>query len=458
MGWLAKKLYGLAERRGWLAADRPGDAADVWYMGGSIVASATGLPINSDMAMRSAAVFSCVQILGKSMGTMPFKMYRRLADGGKEVAPHHPLYDLLYEQPNAWQTAFEFRQMMQSHLCLRGNAYAHIVPGRRGAVDSLEPMHPDRVKVEKLESGKLAYKVTTINGTQTMMQEEVFHLRWMPMDGIRGISPIDYMREPVGLSLAAQEYAARFFSNNATPGGVLKHPKILSELARQNMKKSWMEMQSGLQNAHTIAILEEGVEYSPISMTNEQAQFLEARKFSVTDIARIFNIPPHMVADLERATYSNIEHQSIEFVHYTLLPWCVAWEQAVNRDLVTAPQYFAEFDLDVLLRGDFKSRMDGYAVAINNGILSPNECRMREGLNRRPGGDNFYQQLNLAPSDGVTVPPPPPARTPASPGERPDRPSGRLTDRQREAIAVAVKISMDELREELISRNGNGAH
>lgn len=460
MGFAAKALFKYGLKRGWWASsNRPGDAADVWYMGGAIVASATGLPINSDMAMRSGAVFSCVSIISKSMGMLPLGMRKFLPDGeSSEPAPDHPLHDVINRKPNSWQSRFEFMQMMQAHLCLRGNAYAHIIPGRRGAVDALEPMHPDRVRPLRLENGGIGYDVTTPQGMKRLLQEEVFHVRWLALDGIRGVSPIDYMREPIGISLAAQEYAARFFSNNATPGGVLRHPKGLSDPARTNMKKSWMEMQSGLQNAHTIAILEEGVEYQPISMTNEQAQFLESRKFSVDDIARIFNVPPHMIASLDRATFNNIEHQSLEFVKYTLAPWVCCWEQAISRDLIIMPdKYLAQFDMDAMARGDFKSRMDGYAIAINNRIMTPNEVRRKEGLPPdSDGGDDFYQMVNVAPSDGGGDQPME-EQPPTSPAVPPPSPPSRNRRRKQENTLMTPKKSFSqELAEALGHRNGNG--
>lgn len=375
-----------------------GDADDYWYTPRAM-ASATGLSIDADSAMRVAAVYRCRNILAETLASLPLQIYRRRDDGGKEIARDHPLYGVLHTRPNSWQTSFEFREMMMGHLVMRGNAYAQIVAGPRGFADQLIPLNPDRVRVERLDSNRLRYQVSQPNGQQLpLMQDEIMHVRGHTIDGIRGISMIDYMRDAIGSALAADIFGARFFANDGTPSGVLIHPKTLNETSANRIKKSFLEKAGGVMNSHSLMVLEEDMKYQQIGISNRDAQFLESRKFSVTEIARIFGIPPHMIADLDRATFSNIEQQSVEFVTYTMRPWLVCWEQAISRDLILAPdRYFAEFNVDGLLRGDIESRYAAYAIAVEHEWLSPNEVRALENMNPRDGGDT-YSNPNTRPA------------------------------------------------------------
>jgi HK97 family phage portal protein len=370
--------------------------ADMWYHGIGYH-TATGLKISPESALRVAAVFACIRVRAETLGSLPGIIYRRKPDGSKERASDHPLYKVLHDRPNALQTSMDFVQMMQAHLDLRGNAFARIVPGPRGAIDQLIPLHPDRVRVFRLPNGRLRYQVMTFYSAdiETLSQEEVLHLRGLSSDGVSGMSTIAAGAEVVACALAAQEYAGRFFENDATPPGTLSHPKSLTEDAYNRIKKSWHESHSG-HNAHSVALLEEGLTYTAIGIHPKDAQMLEARQFSRSDVASLFRVPLHKINDLTRATFSNIEQQSLEFVIDCVRPMAVNWERRVNMDLLDpldpgdGNEYFFEFLIDGLLRGDQKSRYEAYATGIQNAILNPNTVRGFENLNPYAGGDAYY--------------------------------------------------------------------
>jgi HK97 family phage portal protein len=368
--------------------------------------TASGMSVTADTAMRSTAVHASVQYLARSIAAMPLILYRRLPDGGKERDSAHPLARVLHDQPNEWQTAFDFRAMLQAHLCLRGNAFARIVASNGKAVEKLLPMHPDRIRPHPGRvRGRLTYEYVPPQGDrEILLQDEVLHLRGLSVtdDGLLGLSPLDCMRESVGLALAAEAHGARFYRNNARPGVVLKHPGKLSEAAAARLKKAWNERFEGVENAHKTAVVEEGMDVVTLGMTAEQAQFLETRKFQRNEIAAIFGVPPHKIGDLERATFSNIEHQAIEVVTDTIRPWAVAWEQAITRDLFTAEMrrtHMVAFNLDGLLRGDIESRYRAYATGRQWGWLSANDIREREDMNRIPEGDVYLSPMNMTPSN-----------------------------------------------------------
>jgi len=320
---------------------------------------------------------------------------------------------VLHTKPNAWQTSFQWRQQCMVHILLHGNSYNRIVPGPRGFVDQLIPYaNPAMVRPEQLDSGRILYHATDKTGrSEVLTQDDVLHFRGLSLDGVTGLSPIAYHRETLGMALAQQEYGARFYANDARPSGVLEHPgKFTKEETAQKLKDDWQRIYSGA-GRHSIAVLQEGMKFNPMQMTHEDQQYIETRKFSVTDIARIFRVQPHLIGDLERSTYSNIEHQGLEFLTYTMMPWFVMWEQQIAADLILAPQtYYAEFLTDGLLRSDNASRMAAYAVGLNNGIYSPNEVRERENLNARtdPAGDAYLSPNNAQRSDQPIVQQPAP--------------------------------------------------
>lgn len=397
---LLRRMLGRTEQRARFARD----PALSGLFGGAEAAS--GIVVTADSAMRATAVYACVQYLARSVAAMPLVLYRRLPDGGKARDPDHPLARVLHDQPNAWQTAFDFRAMLQAHLSLRGNAYARIVSSNGVPVSALIPLHPDRVRpLPQRVSGRLAYEYwSPAKGREILLQEEVLHLRGLSLgpDGVLGLAPIDSLREAVGLALAAETYGARFYRNDARPGIVVKHPGRLSMEAHARLKESWTSQFAGAANAHKTAVLEEGMDVVPIGMTAEQAQFLETRKFQRGEIASIFGVPPHKIGDLERATFSNIEHQAIEVVTDTIRPWAVAWEQALTRDLFTDEMrrtHMLAFNLDGLLRGDIASRYRAYATGRQWGWLSANDVREREDMNRIDGGDLYLVPVNMTPAE-----------------------------------------------------------
>lgn len=395
---------------GWLTprGKQPGPDDDFWYTNLS-GRTASGMRVTPEAAQRVVAVMACVRVLAEAIAATPVILYQWRKDGrGKDRAPKHPLYPVLHRSPNDWQTAFEWKEMMMGHAALRGNAYSEIMPGRRGAVDQLIPLHPDRMNVVRLENGRLGYRYRMPDGQeQPYTQDQIFHLRGLSSDGIKGLSPIEMHAESIGLSMAVDRYAAGFFGQSARPAGVLEHPGKLSPDAKKNLRASWNQHYQGADNAHKTAVLEEGLKWTALGVKPEEAQYLESRKFSVSEIARVYRVPPHMIGDLERATFSNIEHQAINFVVHTLTPWFVRWEQAIGRDLIVAEEtYFAEFLADALLRGDTKTRYAAYAVGVNWGWLSPNEVRAKENMNPREGGDEYLRPTNMGPSPGNGMPEP----------------------------------------------------
>ncbi|MDI3341602.1 MAG: phage portal protein [Sphaerobacter sp.] len=366
--------------------------------------SSSGLAVNEESALRVAAVYSAVRVLAETLAMLPLHVYRRLARG-KDRASEHPLYPLLHDQPNPEMTSFVFRETLMGHLALWGNAYAQIVYDGAGRVAELWPLRPDWMDVDRDASGRLRYVYRTPAGARTFAPSEVLHIPALSFDGLKGKPPLAVAREAIGLALATQEYGARFFANDARPGIVLKHPGTLSDKARANLLESWNRMHQGLRGAHRAAVLEEGMDIATVGIPPEDAQFLESRRFQVTEIARIFRVPPHLIGDLDRATYSNIEQQSLEFVQYTMLPWLRRWEQAINAKLFTEQErrdgYFVEFQVEGLLRGDTKSRYEAYAVGRQNGWLSANDIRELENLNPIEGGDVYLVPLNMVPASAV---------------------------------------------------------
>ncbi|OJF17284.1 MAG: phage portal protein, partial [Bacillaceae bacterium G1] len=307
--------------------------------------------------------------------------------------------------PNPEITSFSFRETAMAHLCLWGNAYAEIENDGAGRIRALWPLPPWRVQVERdPATQRLKYIVTLDNGErQALDVSRVFHVPALSFNGLVGISPIRWAaREAIGLALATEQFGARFFDQGTNIGGVVTHPKTLSEQASRNLRESINETYAGLGKSHRIMLLEEGMKYERIGIPPEEAQFLETRKFQVTEIARIFRVPPHMLADLERATFSNIEHQSIEFVTHTIRPWLVRWEQAIYRDLLfpdERKEYFVEFNVDGLLRGDIESRYRAYAIGRQWGWLSANDIREMENKNPIPGGDVYWAPVNMIPAE-----------------------------------------------------------
>lgn len=365
--------------------------------------SAAGMPVTEETAMRIAAVNACVRVIAETVASLPLNVYQRTDERSRIRAIRHPLYRLLHDRPNSWQTSFEFRELLQNHLCLRGRAYAYKLRVG-GEISELIPFNPDLVTVEQTPDYRLVYTVSrsdTGRGPLVLKQEEVLHLRGLSSDGVDGRNVIADARETLGTALAMQAYAGRFFRNDATPSVVLSHPGKLSKEAATRLEESWNASHSGPVNARRTAVIEEGMKVEKLSVAPEDAQFLESRKYSRAEIAGLFRVPPHMIGDLERATFSNIEHQAIDFVTHCIRPWLVRWEQALHRDLFVAPiLYFPEFNVDALLRGDTLSRYNAYAVGRQWGWLSANDIRDRENMNPIEGGDTYLTPGNMSPVGG----------------------------------------------------------
>lgn len=362
----------------------------------------SGKNVNEMSAMQMTAVYSCVRILSEAVAGLPLQLFRYNDNGGRERALDHPLYRLLHDEPNPEMTSFVFRETLMSHLLLWGNAYAQIIRNGKGDVLGLYPLMPNKMKVDRDDKGNLYYEYSrTSEDTNTLGKNQkvilrpfdVLHIPGLGFDGLMGYSPIAMAKNAIGLAIATEEYGAKFFANGAAPSGVLEHPGIIKD--PQRVRESWNSAYQGSANAHKVAVLEEGMKYQPIGISPEQAQFLETRKFQINEIARIFRVPPHMVGDLEKSSFSNIEQQSLEFVKYTLDPWVIRWEQSMTRVLLMdseKPRYFIKFNLDGLLRGDYQSRMNGYAIGRQNGWMSANDIRELENLDRIPaeeGGDLY---------------------------------------------------------------------
>ena len=384
--------------------NRTAGSSFAFYLG----TSASGKAVNERTAMQMTAVYSCVRILSEAVAGLPLHLYRYNGDGGKEKALDHPLYRLLHDEPNPEMSSFVFRETLMTHLLLWGNAFAQIIRNGKGEVVALYPLMPNRMTVDRDEHGRLyySYKRSTDEPggreeTILFTPHDVLHIPGLGFDGLVGYSPIAMAKNAIGLAIATEEYGAKFFANGAAPSGVLEHPGTIKDPNR--VREAWMSQFGGSQNSGKIAVLEEGMKYTPISISPEQAQFLETRKFQINEIARIFRVPPHMIGDLDRSTFSNIENLSREFVTYTLDPWLARWEGNLRRSLLSPDEkknYFFKFNVDGLLRGDYQSRMQGYAVGIQNGFMCPNDVRRLEDWDLIPeseGGNNFMVNGNMVP-------------------------------------------------------------
>lgn len=389
------------------ARDKPQDSYSGSALSFLFGRTTSGITVNERTAMQTTAVYSCVRILAEAVASLPLHIYR-YSDTGKERVTEHPLYTILHDEPNVDMTSFVFRETMMSHLLVYGNAYSQIIRDGAGRVLGLYPLLPDKMEVDRLENGELVYYYSRYSeenpnfreiGRIALRQQDVLHIPGLGFDGLVGYSPIAMAKNAVGMTLACEEYGASFFANGANPGGVLEHPGVLKDPLK--VRESWNSVYRGSNNAHKIAVLEEGMKYQQIGIPPEDAQFLETRKFQINEIARLYRIPPHMVGDLEKSSFSNIEQQSLEFVKYTLDPWVIRWEQSLQKALLLPEEkkeYFIKLNVDGLLRGDYQSRMNGYSTARQNGWMSANDIRELEDLNPIPeaeGGDLYLINGNM---------------------------------------------------------------
>lgn len=365
----------------------------------------SGQLVTQRSSMQISAVYACVRLISETVASLPLHLYEKDADGRRHISDHS-LDFILHSEANPEMTAYSLREAMMAHLLLWGNAYVQKVYNGAGRLIALYPLLPDFMEVDRDKSGDIIYRYRTTDGAEIILpRREVWHVPGLGFDGLKGYSPVAMMRNTLGLTQAAEEYGATFFKNNATPAGYLKHPGSFGrgkdgEGKVKKLREAWQAAYGG-KNRGRIAILEDGMEYQSISMPNNEAQFLETRKFQVAEIARIYRVPPHMIGDLDKATFSNIEHQGIEFAMHTIRPWLVRIEQSANKELLFPAEksrYYTGFNLDGLMRGDYKSRMEGYAIARQNGWMSANDICEREDMDPIPaeeGGDAYLVNGNM---------------------------------------------------------------
>jgi len=391
------------------AGETPAPSDDFWY-----TPLHGGGEVTPDTAIQTAAVMACVRVLAETVGQLPLHLMRETGRK-KEKAVEEPLYEVLHNRPNDWQTPFEFREMQQGHLALRGNAYAQIRPGARGAVDQLVPLHPDRMQVFRLVNGRIAYLYQDERGRQyRLTQDEVFHLRFMSLNDCVGMSVITACAKAVELAQQGETHGVNFYRNAARPSGVLtlpaEHPP-LDEDALKRLRKSWRDAHTG-DDLFTTAVLEGGVSWQQLAISNEDSEWLDGRRFQINEIARLFRVPPHMIGSaIEHGmTYANVEQSDLAFLKHTMLPWLVRWEQAIGRDLVVQPEpaggtrLYAKFAVEGLLRADSTTRAQFYSTMLSAKVYTRNEVRELEDMNPIEGGDE------------IDEPAPPPQFAPPEPG------------------------------------------
>ncbi|MCK9569533.1 phage portal protein [Candidatus Pacearchaeota archaeon] len=361
--------------------------------------SVSGITISESTALSCVAYWACVRLLSETLASLPLIFYRRL-ERGKERATDHPLYKLLHDEPNPEMDSFSFTETLMSHLVTTGNCYAFIDWEDYTTVKALWIMRPDRTSPVRDSKGEMVYKYQSDTTQIILPGYAVWHIPGLGYDGLIGYSPLTMAREAIGLSLATEKTGARLFGNGMSVGGILQHPNKMSEDAQKRLKKAIEDEHAGVDKSQRLLVLEEGMKYEKNTIPPEDAQFLETRKFQRNEIASFFHIPPHMIGDLERATFSNIEHQALEFVVYTMRPWLVRWEKSIKRKLLLPSEkeeYFAEFLIEGLLRGDSAARSSYYKELYYLGAMSPNDIREKENMNpiKDPAGDEYFTQQNM---------------------------------------------------------------
>lgn len=418
------------------AAADPTD--DIWY-GIAGTDTMAGLRVTPAIALEVSTVFACVKVISESLAILPLVVYERVNEKEKARAYRDPVYRLLHKLPNGWQTPFEFKELLTRWAVLYGNGIAlKVFDATQSEVVALLPVHPDLVRTEQLRTGELRYHIRQPDGTETVkLQGEVLHLRGPSTDGIDGMNLSKMAREAIALARAMESFGARYFANDTTVGVVIEHPGQLSKDAHQRLKDS-LAADGGWQNAHKAKILEEGMKLTRTLVQAKDAQLLEGRAHEVVEICRFWRVPPHKVQHLANATFSNIEHQAIEFVTDTIQPWATRWEQVVTRDLIVEDdRYFAEFLMAALLRGDNAARAQYYRERFYLGTLSRNDIRALENEGPVEGGDVFYVQGATVPLDANGHPMlPAAAPAPAGPARARDPEEERRAS-PREAVPAA---------------------
>jgi len=448
MNWLRMALDGYSQIRAEVTGT-PAPWDDYWYTGIG-VSSASGMKVTPETAKRISTVLACVNKIAKTVAMLPLKVYSEQSDGGKKLAVNHPVYDVLYSKPNDQQTSFEFRQMMQGHLELRGNAYAEIIPGPRGAVDQLVPIHPDRVTPEQIRaSGRIRYRYNDplTNMTRYLAQEQVFHLRNFMDDGVVGQSTIALMCDTIGVAMAAQDYYARFLKNDATPNSVLTGANFKTEQDKKAFRDNWQESQTAANRGKT-AVLPSGMDIKTLGISGKDSELLDARKFSRIEICSGFDVPPHLIGETEKtATYASVEQFNIMFATYCILPRLVLWEQAIQRSLIFSSRYFPKFSMGALLRGDSAARASFYKTMVEIGVFSQDDVRIMEDMNPIPGevGNTYWRPLNWARLDDVSA-----SVQPKNPSDAGEDPTGKTqSELRRQVYAMAAMAAEPCVRKEV---------
>ncbi len=363
----------------------------------------SGERVSAESAMRYSAFYAAVRVISEGVSWLPLKVYRRRADGGKDEVTDHPVHNLIQHEANPNMTAQLFRESRQAWVCTRGNGYAEIERNNGGQPIALWPVDADTINVNYDDMGRVVYEQGFGGRGVKIPAENMLHIPGLSFDGVEGLSVIEQARETLGEAIATQKAGASFWKNGSRAGGVLEHPGSLSDSALRRLRKQWNDRHAGAGNTGKDVILEEGMTYKALTIPPDDAQFLETRRFQVNDIARIFNIPPHMLGDMERATFSNIEQQSIDFVTNTLTPWLRRWENEIRRKLFTQAEkdagYFVEHVVAARLRGDVSSRYNAYSVGRNGGWLSVNDIRRLENMDPVDGGDQYLAPLNMTTLD-----------------------------------------------------------
>jgi HK97 family phage portal protein len=365
--------------------------------GGSSSRNPAGVRIDANTALNSTIVLACVRVLAEGLATLPLHVYARSKDGGKETARTHPLYRVLHDRPNDWQTSFEWREMQMLHLGIYGQSFNEIIRDKRDIISALVPLHPSRMRVESIETGMLRYTYQEESGRLTVYpQDQIMHIRWMSNDGVNGMVPIELARDAIGLARACEIHGASFFANGARPGLVLSTDNTLSVEAAESLRVNWERVHRGPDRAQKTAVLTGGLKPVEFGNTNQESQFLETRRFQIEEICRLYRVPGSLVGDLSRSNFANIEQQSIDFVQFTLLPWLRRFESAFKRDLLgDDDSHFVEFDTRGLMRGDAAARASYYSTLHQLGVASVNELRAWENLNPVEGGDARFTPLNM---------------------------------------------------------------
>lgn len=371
---------------------------DFWFQpAGAGGPTQSGVSVTSDSALRLSTVYKCVKVLSETIGMLPMHLYRAGSAEQRDRVRDHPVARLLATQPNRWQTPMQFRAMLEAHRSMRGNGYAQILYNAAGEPDELVPLHPDRVTPEVAGNGLPRYRVRSQDGTRetVLVQGEILHLAGLSLDGYVGLNPIQAEREAIGAGIAARDYGSRFWNNDARPPFWIKVPgQFKDNEMRTSFRSEWQAMYGGA-NRGRPAVLDRGMEIQELGLSNADSQWIEARKYSDVDICGLWRMPPHKIGILDRATWGNIEHQNIEFVTDTILPLAVSWEQTIARDLIVDEEHFVELLLELLLRGDTKTRYEAYGKAIQDGWMTRNEARRLENRNPLPGLDEPLQPLNM---------------------------------------------------------------